>query len=110
MTANDVVMKLYGINGYINENPLIPQANTTPQQVFGSNPQRVQLFIVNLGANPAYISFSPQPSATNGILLGANGGNLEFDVVNDTIVPTRPFYIVTTGGSSDIYSFETISY
>lgn len=110
MTTFDVVQKLYGVNGFVNENPLLSQATTTPQELFGGNPQRLQLYVVNLGTNPAYVSFSPNPSATNGILLGANGGFLELDFFTDTIVPTKPMYIASSGGSSDIYSYEVIAY
>lgn len=110
MTTLDAVTKLYGVNGFVNENPLINQTDVTAKELFGGNPQRLQMFAVNLGANPAYVSFDPSPSASNGILLGANGGSIEFDFINDTIIPTKPMYIISPAGASEIYSFEVIAY
>lgn len=110
MTAFDVVKKNLGTNAFVSENPLITQASTTPTEVFGSNPQRLQMFIINLGSNACYLASNPNPSSTNGIILAAGGGFIEFDVNNDSIVATRPWYIVTASGTSDIYSFEVNAY
>ena len=106
----DAVQKMYGVNGFVNENPLITSASTSIQQVFGSSPQRLQWFLINLGNETAYWSFDPNPSATNGAILAANGGYYSFSFVEDTIIPTRAIYIATATGTTALYSFEIIAY
>ena len=72
-------------------------------QVFGNDPERVFVLLVNLSANTIYVSFDTNVSSTNGILLAANGGSLEMDVRSDLIFPIRAIYALAAGAGSMLY-------
>jgi hypothetical protein len=94
--------------GPIHEQESNPTLTTTVGVVIDGDGDRVGLVIVNQGANPLFISLTSAVSATNGILLGANGGSVSIDVLEDYTLPSRRWYGVTTGGSSAVYVLEVL--
>lgn len=106
MTTLEVISKLYGINTFDLENPIVSIIGTTPVQVLPANPGRLSLFFQNLSVNAIYVSTSPQVSSSNGILVSASGGSISFDFRDDLILPTRQLWAVASGVSSNIYVSE----
>ena len=78
-------------------------ATTSVQQVFGNDPERVSVLIVNTSTNSVYIGFSEAVSATNGLLLSANGGSFQSDVEEDLMLPIRAVYCLAAGAGSGLY-------
>lgn len=72
------------------------------------NADRVGLLFVNLGANDVFIAVSAAVATTFGIRLTANGGNASFIVTEDFTLPTRQWFGIASGGSSDVYILEVV--
>jgi len=72
-------------------------------QVFGNDPERVSVLIVNTSANSVYLGFDESVSASNGILLSANGGSFEINAIEDMMLPVRAIYALAAGAGSTLY-------
>jgi hypothetical protein len=57
-----------------------------------------------------YLTPSPDPSPSKGIMLTNNGGALVLSWDEDFFLPTREWYIIATASDSALYSLEAISY
>jgi hypothetical protein len=99
--AAEYVAKTY--DGGMAETETSESIGTSVAQVFGNDPERVFVLLVNLSANTIYVSFDTNVSSTNGILLAANGGSLEMDVRSDLIFPIRAIYALAAGAGSMLY-------
>jgi hypothetical protein len=98
--------KLFG--GPLTENETNPSIGTTVATVIEGSGDRVGLVIVNQGNNPLFIGTQSNVSSTNGILLAANGGNVSMDVTRDFTLPSRKWFGITTGGSTNVWVLEVL--
>ena len=100
MDIVDIISKNMGVKTSYSISPLISQATTTIQKVARSNPRRLGLSVVNLGAYTAYLLPHPSVSSSNSYVLAAGGQGMVFSVMEDFILPSLDWYIVATGTSA----------
>ncbi len=96
-----LAMRQFG--GALNEDEINPTVGTVVEELLGGDPERVLVFILNLSANSVHVGLRNTVSATNGILLAANGGNVSFNAVEDGTLPTRQFFVVAAAAASQLY-------
>ncbi len=75
----------------VNDNQLTLALGIT--QILPNDSERVFLYFVNLSSNDVFVSPFSQPTATNGILLGANGGSISLNVTTDFQLVSHPWYV-----------------
>jgi len=69
---------------------------TKVQQLCAEDPNRICIFVQNLGSAPIYILSAQNMTAADGIQVAANGGTYK----NDTT--TAPLWIVAASGTNDV--------
>ena len=85
--------------GELTERETTTTVGTAVSTVVESNPDRLGLLILNLSNNNVFVAIENNPSATNGIRLGANGGSVAFNV-------TRAMFALADGAGSTVYVLE----
>ena len=96
------------LGGMLNEVDSNPTCQLTATKLLNGNGDRVGLIIVNAGANPVWLSFTADVSTTNGIQLAPSGGNISMNVRDDFTLPTRDWWGIATGGTSQIFIIELV--
>lgn len=99
----------FGVKTTIVENPVVSQVATTVTQVFSSNPNRLALVIINLGAKSVYVAPSRDPSANKGIFLGASGGSMTLKWNEDFELVSHDWHAIAIGAASNVYCLEVVS-
>lgn len=92
--------------GELTERENTTTVGTAVSEVVESNPDRLGLLILNLSNNNIFVSIENNPSATNGIRLGANGGSVAFNVTDDGMIQTRAMSALADGAGSTVYVLE----
>jgi len=105
MPAKDVISRLYGVKTDTAINPLVAQVGTAVVQLLRPNPNRLAWTLINLGATALYVAYTPDPSATRGIYVAQNGGDVIHLISEDFDLVTFPLYGISTG-VCDIYLIE----
>tara|TARA_S200002703_G_scaffold160053_1_gene176357 strand:+ start:1413 stop:1781 length:369 start_codon:yes stop_codon:yes gene_type:complete len=85
--------------GIIAPSEVTETIGTSVSNVLGNDPERVSFFLMNLGASDIYLSTTPSPSSSNGIVLSANGGFIGFNAKDDQIIPTMAWWALGAGAS-----------
>lgn len=65
--------------------------------------ERVTLVLINLGANPVYVSPFPTVLTTRGIYLSAAGGSLTLNIFEDSILPAVEWWAISGGAGNTVY-------
>jgi hypothetical protein len=86
-----------------------PNIQITATTVVQSNPDRIGLIMVNMGVNDVFIGLTNSVSATNGIRIVANGGNVTMTVRDDFTLPAREWDGLASGGTSLMYVLEEVA-
>lgn len=92
--------------GELTERETTTTVGTAVSTVVESNPDRLGLLILNLSNNNVFVAIENNPSATNGIRLGANGGSVAFNVTDDGMIQTRAMFALADGAGSTVYVLE----
>jgi hypothetical protein len=80
-----------------------------PLSVFPSNPDRLSMLIMNIGSGQIFTSpLEATLQALAGILLRPNGGGVAFNVDEDGVMPTLPWFVSAGGGFSAVYALELV--
>jgi len=69
-----------------------------------SNPNRVNLVLINQGGNDAFVLDDPTVAANEGFLLASDGGVLTLQTDTDGDLTTQEFHAVTDAGTTDIFA------
>lgn len=109
LSLHDLLQEQLGVKTTSRENPMVEEVLTTITQIVPGNPQRLALVIINLGTSSVYVSMNNNPSAANGIYLGANGGYMSLNWKDDFELVSRTWYGIAIGANSDCYTLETNS-
>lgn len=96
------------LGGPCNEAESFPTATTAITTLVHGNGDRVGLIFMNLGANPVNVGLTSAAGPNNGILLSANGGVLGMSVRDDFTLPSREWFVLATGGNSQMYVLELV--
>ena len=106
--VTDYIKKKWGTKTRSIINPLGSiSAGVSEQKLLGGNPDRFSYILFNLGSNDLYVSFSHEVSATNGMLIVANGGNISMNADDDGELVTYPIYGISPSGSTQVFSIIT---
>lgn len=87
-----------------------PTCQTSPMSLVHGSGDRVGLIIINLGLNPVNIGLFASITATNGILLAPQGGLVSMTVRDDFTLPSREWWGIATGGTSQLYILEVVRF
>jgi len=98
----EFLQKEYG--GIFAETIDVNSVGVTQGQLFGNDPERGMVLLVNLSVNTIYIGFDPQVSSARGITLGANGGSYNVIIKNDFQLPSMAMYAIATGAASNLFT------
>ena len=96
------------LGGPIVETDSNPTAQTAATILIQSNGDRVGLVVINLGVNDVYLALNSGVSNTNGIKLNKQGGNVAMNVRDDFTLPSRAWYAIGDGGTSQVYVLELL--
>lgn len=96
------------LGGPIVETDSNPTAQTAATILIQSNGDRVGLVVINLGINDVYLALNSGVSNTNGIKLNKQGGNVAMNVRDDFTLPSRAWYAIGDGGTSQVYVLELL--
>lgn len=69
----------------------------------GFDSERVSLTMINLGATVIYLDVTQEVSATRGIRLAPNGGNVAMNVAEDAALPAQAWYAYGSGAGGTLY-------
>ena len=97
-----------GAETFVRTNALLSQVGTTAARMLAQDPQRVGFIVVNLSANLVYVGPFGNPSATRGILVGPNGGNVIARWQEDLSVVGYEWWAVADAAASDVLVMEYI--
>jgi hypothetical protein len=75
--------------------------------ILPSDPERINMVVVNLSASELYVGFNAQTDNNQGIILPPNGGFLSMSVVDDYELVTLPFYVFAPSQPLNIYILST---
>ena len=92
--------------GELTERETTTTVGTAVSTVVESNPDRLGLLILNLSNNNVFVAIENNPSATNGIRLGANGGSVAFNVTDYGMIQPRAMFALADGAGSTVYVLE----
>lgn len=94
--------KLIGAKTYESTEVLNASVATTITPIVSTDPGAVSIVLVNLGTHDITVWVDESVSLTKGILLAADGGDMVWDVTRHFMLPTKPWYGIANGGSSEI--------
>jgi len=92
--------------GLLRERQSAPTIGTSAVELLGADPERVFYIIVNLSPNDMHVSFRADVSATNGILIIAQGGSMEVDVESDGNLSALQLFGVAAAAASQLFILE----
>lgn len=103
--AQDVTDRVFG-------GTLIPvETNPTlgggSEAILGGDPERASWLVINLSPSEVFLSWGNSVSATNGILLPANGGYVSTNVQDDGDLVSLPLFAYTAAAGPQIYIQRT---
>lgn len=98
--ANYASLK-YG--GPVAEKHGVESIGTTAEQLFGNDPDRLAVIVINMGTSLVYAGPDQGVGAANGIYIGANGGSMILQVEPDLILPTITWWFVAEGVASNVF-------
>lgn len=98
--ALDFIGREFG--GTLRDIEAVVAVNVTPIELVPSDADRVSLVMANLGANPIWIFPRADVSSTQGIRLGAGGGLIGFNVVQDSLLCVLQWWAVALVGPNSV--------
>jgi hypothetical protein len=102
----EYVERKFGFKTREVENPVTSTVGTSPTLILRNNPDRIAILIVNLSDNDGYVGWFNDVSATKGIRLTANGGNVHLIADEDGELVSKEFYGVNLYASGTWYIAE----
>lgn len=110
MSLADLLMERFKVKTRAIENPVITSIGATAVLVLNNNPNRLAWVMVNLSVNAIYMALNNGVSATNGIYIPPNGGNVSMIWDEDFQTTAWAIWGIAPAGASAIYSFEVVEY
>jgi len=110
MSLESVLLKLFGVRTYAEENPLISSLGTTAAKILPNDPDRLAYLVINLSSNVVYVALKSDVASTKGARLDANGGSYGMVFNEDFQMTGWELWGVATGASSAIYVLAVREY
>jgi len=92
----------------VRENPVTAVLGAAAAVWLRNNPRRIQVLLVNTGANVIYVGLGGGVNAANGIPVAGNGGNLQLLAVEDGELVRREWWGICPAGANAIYVTEVV--
>ena len=106
---SDLLERQYGVKTTVVVNPLIVALPAALTRVVSSNPQRLGLTIMNLGATSMYLAPDNLVSVTRGLLLVPNGGIVSFRWDVDFTLCSYEWFGISVAAPNAIFTLEVRS-
>lgn len=74
----------------------------TGDRIAPSNPDRIQLVVINPSSTDVTVDTRPSVSPGNGFVVPRENGTLTVTMTEDGTLPTREFHAITVSGTVDI--------
>jgi hypothetical protein len=108
-TARELVAARFGAP----VNPVVNRATSsvgaTAARLFINDPDRLGFLVVNLSVNNLFIGPFPDVSATKGILLGPNGGNISLVWFEDFEICAWEWFAIGSAANTTLLGIEYLS-
>ena len=102
---SDFVQRKYGVATRFNPTSVNTVVAATPTELWRNNPDRLEVMFFNLGANVIYLNVGPTVADDNGIYLGANGGSVVVNAIEDGELVGFPWWGIAAG-NTNIFTAE----
>jgi len=108
-TARELVLARFGapVNPVVNRSTASVGATAT--RLFINDPDRLGFLVVNLSINDLFIGPFPDVSATKGIRLGANGGNVSLVWFEDFEITAWEWFAIGSAAATTLLAIEYLS-
>ena len=106
MSGANALLAEKDFSGVLDEVSEVDSIGTSASEIFGNDPERVFVLLVNLSANTMYIGFNEQVGSSNGIVLSANGGSLILNSKDDYTLTGRSLFALAAGAASNLYKLS----
>jgi hypothetical protein len=107
-SLHDLIAAQFGVLTDTVTNIVTATVGTTAEIIARNDPRRVGLYIQNLSTGVMWVGPFPDPSATKGIRLFANGGAVQLLADEDLMLVGYEFYGVAQVAGQQIYVQETL--
>lgn len=94
--------------GLVSARTSVVTAGVAAVELVGGNPERVALTIQNLGTGEVFIHPTGEPTASNGIRLGASGGLISVSVLEDGVMSAYGWRVLGTIAATPVFVVEVI--
>lgn len=96
-------------NGVVVTREQVLSVATTRTDIVGNNPDRVELVLVNTGANSAWVFTTPAAFAQGqGIRLAASGGQMSINIIHDSVLPSLNWFGRADVAAVNIFVLEVV--
>jgi len=110
LTVQELIENHYGTNMYGSRDPEgVTTLGTTAQRILKQNPNRFGFTVINLSSNTIYINTDSTVSSTNGIRIASTGGSVFFEWRLDGELPSREWFAIASGASSNLWVLTLVS-
>jgi len=108
-TARELVLARFGapVNPVVNRS--LSSVGATAARLFINDPDRLGFLVVNLSVNDLFIGPFPDVSATKGIRLGANGGNVSLVWFEDFEITAWEWFAIGSAAGTTLLAIEYLS-
>lgn len=79
---------------------------TTAAKITDNDMERMALTFINIGSNPVVLAPLKNPTSSLGIRLGAQGGSLNLNAMEDMVLVGWDWYVIGDGGTSTVTVIE----
>lgn len=108
VSLHKLIDQRFGVRTRGVQNRANVQQTTTAGRVMRNDSSRLAATIINLGANPVFITPDGQPSTTRGIRVGPSGGAVTLIWDEDFNLVGLEWFGLTDAGTSDVYVLEVV--
>ncbi len=97
-----------GIDTEPRANPLLTSVGVAVVKIVPNNPNRFALLIMNLGSVAMYVKPSLDVSATSGIRLAPNGGQISLNWREDFHLTGWDWYAIADAAATELFVLEVV--
>lgn len=108
-TLDALIKAKLGVDSHPNSNPVTSSVALTATRITQNNPNRIALFIQNIGGTQIFIGRGNNVSISYGILLDANGGAVDFNWEYDFTRVSAEWWAISIGGVGTVQVDEVVT-
>jgi hypothetical protein len=108
-TRADLIHDKYGVSTRLALDPVTNTVGATAVLIAPNNPNRLELLMINLSALTVWVKPKNDVSASSGLVLGPNGGYVEFDWDDDYDLVGYEWWAIASGAGASILTMEIVA-